>query len=165
MPHWRRYGDGAAAVRSRRAGCRRHRHPETLDTQHEDNGWLPLHLLIDEHVDTLKTQPLSEEADAFRLLLRLYPEAAGTEGGIGAHHKTPYRLAVDKGLPVYYRRLLLRAVPNLDPAELRRLNWEERRLAMFVAFAAVGKQPKTPPLLPKLRATNKDLVMHVVSFL
>jgi hypothetical protein len=119
-------------------------------------------MLIEGGASTLNKGPLSAAADAFRLLLRLYPEAAGTEGGLGAHNKTPYQLAVEKGLPVYYLRLLLRAAPDLDPAELRRLNWAERRMAMFVAFAAVAKSPS---LLARLRAANKDLVKHVVSFL
>jgi len=178
------------------------------------NGLLPLHRIIKYNANALERNPLSAAADAFRLLLRLYPEAAGTEGGVGgkkttpyrlavayglptyyrrlllrtASHldpaelrrlnwaerrglmyvafvgvsKTPYRLAVECGLPAYYRRLLLRAAPNLNPAELRRLNWEERRLAMFVAFAAVAKSRL---LLARLRVVNKDLVKHVVSFL
>jgi len=127
------------------------------------NGRLPLHVLIYHHASTLKTTPLSEAADAFRLLLRLYPEAAGTVGGIGAtHKKTPYQLAVREGLPTYYHRLLLRAAPDLDPAELRRLNWAERRMAMFVAFAGVAK---TRLLLVKLRMANMNLLEHVVSYL
>ena len=133
-------------------------HP--TDAQYAFNGMLPLHYLIEFNALTLMTAPLSEAADAFRLLLRLYPEAAGTEGGV--LKKTPYQLVVDEGLPTYYRRLLLRAAPHLNPAELRRLAWAERRMAMFVAFAAVAK---TPSLLARLRAENKDLVKHVVLFL
>jgi len=136
-------------------------HPR--NAQHPMNGWLPLYMLIDSHASTLKTEPLSVAADAFRLLLRLYPEAAGTEGGTGAKaKKTPYQLAVNKGLPAYYRRLLLRAAPDLDPAELRKLNWAERRMAMYVAYATVAKSRL---LLVKLRVANKDLVKHVVSYL
>jgi len=135
-------------------------HP--TDAEDSDNGRLPLHMLICYNDFTLKTEPLSEAADAFRLLLRLYPEAAGIEGGIGAEKITPYQLAIDEGLPTYYRRLLLRAAPDVDPAELRRLNWAERRMAMYVTFAALAK---TPSLLARLRAENKDLVKHVVSFL
>jgi len=130
---------------------------------HEGNGWLPLHLMIcGDYAATLTTEPLSDVADAFRLLLRLYPEAAGIEGGVGAEKITPYRLAVEENVPAFYLRLLLRAAPDLDPAELRRLNWAERRMAMFVTFAAVAE---TPSLLARLRAENKDLVKHVVSFL
>ena len=35
----------------------------------------------------------------------------------------PYQLAVDKKLPPYYLRLLLRAAPDLNPTELHRLNY------------------------------------------
>ena len=130
---------------------------------HPYNGQLPLHWLINYNADTMTSAPLSEAADAFRLLLCLYPEAAGTEGGVGVgNKKTPYQLAVRQGLLPYYRRLLLRAAPHVDPAELRRLNWAERRLAMFVAFAAVAAEA---PVLARLRAESRDLVKQVVSYL
>ena len=52
-------------------------HP-THDTN-RTNGWLPLHnLIISEQGHYLRQESLlSPWADAFRLLLRLYPEAAG----------------------------------------------------------------------------------------
>jgi len=159
------YGFGTMALLLCEAGGR-----EVASTTIEDpdtdgdfyNGWLPLHTLIEFQAETLTEKLHSEVADAFRLLLRLYPEAVGIEGGKGGYKKTPYQLAVDHDLPAYYLRLLLRAAPDLDPAELRRLNWAERRMAMFVTFAAVAT---TPSLLARLRAENKDLVKHVVSFL
>jgi hypothetical protein len=101
----------------------------------------------------------------FSWLLRLHPEAAGIEGGVGAgYKKTPYQLAVDKNLPKSFRRLLLRAAPALNPGELRRLNYEDRRMAMFLAFKSISGTLKAP-LLVRLRAENKDLVQRVVSFL
>jgi hypothetical protein len=101
----------------------------------------------------------------FRWLLHLYPDAAGIEGGVGpAFKKTPYQLAVDGKLPDYYLRLLLRAAPTLHPAELHRLNFAERRMAMFLAFRAVAATMEAP-LLARLRGENKDLVQRVVSFL
>jgi len=93
-------------------------HP--TDPRYYLNGWLPLHNFVTSYADTLKKQPLSEAADAFRLLLRLYPEAASIEGGVGDWKTTPYQLAVEHNVPAYYRRLLLQAAPDLDPAELRR---------------------------------------------
>ncbi len=99
-----------------------------------------------------------------RWLLRLYPEAAGIEGGMGAEKKTPYQLAVDRNLPEYYLRLLLRAAPTLDPVELHRLNFEQRRMAMFLAFRATAATMEAP-LLARLRGESKDLVYRVVSFL
>ena len=103
----------------------------------------------------------SKAVDCFRLLLRWHPEAASTEDGVGT---TPYQLAVDINLPPYYLRLLLRAAPNLNPTELHRLNYAERRMAMFLAFKAVTSRLK-PLLLKRLCFENKDLVKHVVSFL
>ena len=129
------------------------------------NGWLPLHLFIHEFKDLLSESLVSEEADCFRMLLRCYPEAAGIMGGVGSRfNKTPYQLAVDKKLPPYCLRLLLRAAPNLNPAELHRLNYEERRMAMFLAFCAVTSDVQTL-LLARLRFEKKDLVKHVISFL
>jgi hypothetical protein len=66
---------------------------------------------------------------------------------------------------VYDRRLLLRAAPHLDPAELRRLNWAERRTAMYVAYAAKFQTSSKPALLARFRLENPDIVKHVVSFL
>ena len=107
----------------------------------------------------MRTDLTSPAADAFRLLLRLYPEAAGIESGREADDlETPYQVALQYNLPTYYRRLLLRAAPHLDPAELHRLNWEERRLAMYVASAVAARTPTS-------LFASKDLLRHVVSFL
>ena len=129
------------------------------------NGWLPLHYLIHLNAESLRDSLLSKEADCFRMLLGKYPEAAGIEGGVGARcKKTPSQLAVDKDLPLHYLRLLLRAAPDLNPAELHRLNYAERRMAMFLAFKALTRNIE-PLLLARLRFEKKDLVMHVISFL
>ena len=135
---------------------------------YSENGYLPLHLFIQYQFSDLKIvahAAISEAADTFRWLLRLYPEAAGIEGGVGAANKTtPYQLAVDTKRQNYFLRLLLRAAPTLNPAELHRLNYEERRMAMFLAFRAVTPSIKAP-LVARLRGENKDLVQRVVSFL
>jgi hypothetical protein len=134
-------------------------HP--TDATHYANGRLPLYVFIGKLSRYNSIATTSAAADMFRWLLRLYPEAAGIEGGVGADKKTPYQLAVDSKLPDYYLRLLLRAAPTLNPAELHRLNYAERRMAMFLAFKATmaGKQT---PLLARL---PKDLKQCVVSFL
>ena len=138
-------------------------HP--TDTNCKWNGWLPLHYIINWNVEALCGSLLSKEADYLRLFLRWYPEAAGIEGGIGARYKmTPYQLAVDMSLPPYYLRLLLCAAPNLNPAELHRLNYAERRMAMFLAFRARTFATE-PPFLARLRFAKIDLVKHVISFL
>ena len=133
-----------------------------------DNGWLPLHFMLPlslrvfHEFRQVDRSPVSPWADAFRILLRLYPEAASVEAGRGGYKTCAYGLAFHEKLPVYYLRLLLRAAPDLNPAELRRLNWAERRQAMFVAFRALST---TPSVLAQLRYENKDLVKHVVSYL
>ena len=140
-------------------------HP--TDAMHYENGYLPLHLFISPRPLSapLRCNPVSELADVFRLLLRLYPEAAGIEGGVGAaFKKTPYQMAVDYKLSDYFLRLMLRAAPTLNPPELHRLNYEERRMAMFLAFKAIAATTDAP-LVARLRGENKDLVQRVVSFL
>ena len=136
------------------------------------NGYLPLHCLIHHHTQKLCYSTIHKYADCFRMLLRSYPEAAGIKTGIGneedeevvLNRRTPYQMAVDEDLPVYYHRLLLRAAPHLKPTRLRRLEWAEKRMAMFLAFKAVTSQKK-PVLLKRLCAENKDLVKLVISFL
>ena len=126
------------------------------------NNRLPLHFLISSDSVSLRDSLFSKAADCFRLLLRWYPEAAGIEGGV--NKKTPYQLAVACNLPPYYRRLLLRAAPNLNPAELHRLNYAERRMALFLAFKAMSSNID-PPFFARLRFAKMDLLKHVVSFL
>ena len=139
-------------------------HP--TDANYALNGFLPLHLFM---IDlSLKRKVVSHgtisvTTDMFRWLLHLYPEAAGIDAS-AQYKKTPYQMAVDYKLPDYYLRLLLRAAPTLNPAELHRLNYEERRGAMFLAFKAISRTLQAP-LLVRLRGESKDLVQRVVSFL
>ena len=146
-----------------------YRTDEYYDSVRRDH-WLPLHFYVASSA-LVGCSPVSEFADFFRLMLRWYPEAAGMEGTYEDHggdrsgqKTTPYHLAVDNGLDPYYLRLLLRAAPDLNPAELHRLNWAERRMAMFLSVRAITKAP-TLLLFARLRCENKDLVKHVVSFL
>ena len=127
------------------------------------NGRLPLHFFVQSGLLRVAA-PLSEEANFFRSMLRWYPEAAGIAAGGPAYLMSPYQLAVENKLDPYFLRLLLRAVPDLNPAELHRLNYAERRMAMFLAFRAAASFTK-PLLMARLRFENKDLVKHVVSFL
>ena len=129
------------------------------------NGWLPLHYYINHFFGVLNSSLFSEATDLFHLMLQWYPEAAGIVAGTGVEYrKSPYQLAVDKNLDTYYVRLLLRAAPDHNSTELHRLNYAERRMAMFLAFRAVSEASK-PLLMSKLRTQSMDLVRHVVSFL
>ena len=137
------------------------------DDQDDDDpvrGWLPLHMFIFvNHAQLRSCLPFSDAADCFRMFLRLYPEAVGIEAGVADFRNTPYQVAVYFKVDPYYLRMMLRAVPDLHPAELRRLNYADRRMAMFLAFSAVSTDEHM--LLPRLRFENKDLLKRVVSFL
>jgi predicted transcriptional regulator with HTH domain len=64
-------------------------------------------------------------------------------------------------------RLLLRADPTIDPAVLRRLNYKERRMAVFLAYSAVP-QKVTGSFVAELRRLtnrNQSLLRLMVSFL
>jgi hypothetical protein len=97
---------------------------------------LPLHILM-----TVREfeSPLSAEADMLRYLLRHYPAAVTIPAGPDDDDMNVYQLAVENARPDFVRRLLLRAAPELDPDELHRLNYEERRMALFLAHCAISK--------------------------
>lgn len=73
---------------------------------------------------------ISKTADCIRRLIKYYPEAAGIKDGKG---KTPYDFTIEKNVSSYIQRLLLR----VNPIELHRLNYQQRRMAMFFAFRFV----------------------------
>jgi hypothetical protein len=119
---------------------------------------LPLHLAV-EAIEKRR----GNELPIFRLLLRVYPEAANIKDRNG---KTPYDIAVKKGYNMNPQvpRLLLRAAPEQRPAKLHELNWAARRMAMFLSFSAITKCPE-PTIFAKLRFENRELLKLVVSFL
>jgi hypothetical protein len=104
---------------------------------------------------------VSDEGDCFRLLLRLYPAAAGIKDGRLA---SPYNLAVRNNLSVYFLRLLLNADPTIDPVARSNLNYVARREGMFLAFSALSTTLE-PTVWAKLRDEYKDLLRHVISYL
>ena len=90
------------------------------------------------------------------------PAAAGTEDRAGM---TPYDLAaMGRSNSPWLLRLLLRACPALDPDELHRLNYAERRMALFLSERAITATMK-PTIFARLRFENKDIVKKIVSFL
>ncbi len=104
---------------------------------HEEIGYLPLHAFFLCQSLRSGSNLVSHAADMFHWPLRLYPEAAGIEGGVCAgYRRTPYQLAVDQNHLDYYLRLLLRAAPTLNPAEPHRLNYAERRVQGRIGYAA-----------------------------
>jgi ankyrin repeat protein len=127
-------------------------------------GALPLHVLFDGFLTGDKTTLSVNDIDILRELLACYPEGAGKPSSTGS---TPYDLAVEYEMPVLIRQLLLRADPTIDPAELRRLNYMERRMAMFLAYSAIPKTTADSFVVRLRRVKNKDetLLRLIVSFL
>jgi hypothetical protein len=122
------------------------------------SGMLPLHLFIERHSPIAE---VSDEGDCFRLLLSLYPAAAGIKDD---HSRSPYDMAVSKNLSAYFLRLLLAADPTIDPVRRHDLNFAARRQGMFLAFRALSSNVE-PTMWSKLRLKGRDLLQHVISYL
>jgi hypothetical protein len=108
--------------------------------------------------------PVSKRADFFRFLLRKYPQAASITFW---NRRTPYAYCLSKGAPVYLLRVLLQADPTIAPEALRRLNYQERRNALFLAFAAISRNEE-PNILSRLRQRDGGelcLLKQVISFI
>jgi ankyrin repeat protein len=98
-----------------------------------------------------------------RLFLRNCPEAAAIKGDGGL---TPYSFATEVGLSEYFRRLLLRAAPEVDITAYHELNYSARRGALYLLYAAIPGDEKAMSLWLKLReGANDQLIRMVASFL
>jgi hypothetical protein len=104
---------------------------------------------------------VSDRGDCFRLLLRLYPAAAGITDD---YPESSYSIAVSEMLPVYFIRMLLCADPTIDPERRHDLNFAARRQGMFLAFRALSSDIE-PIIWAKMRLKGRDLLQHVISFL
>jgi hypothetical protein len=130
--------------------------PSDIDSPR--SGMLPLHFLSERHSPIAE---VSDEGDCFRLLLRLYPAAAGIKGD---HSISPYDMAVSNDLSAYFLRLLLAADPTIDPVRRHDLNFAARRQGMFLAFRALSSNVESS-IWSKMRLKGRDLLQHVISYL
>jgi hypothetical protein len=128
------------------------------NTNNLNSGRLPLHMFL-QHWSP--RSEVSDRGDCFRLLLRLYPAAAGITD---EYPESPYNVAVSKMLPVYFIRMLLSADPTIDPERRHDLNFAARRQGMFLAFRALSSNIE-PIIWAKMRLKGRDLLQHVISFL
>ena len=133
------------------------KHPTNPDDSYQLRT--PLHVFV---LHQFVPDPMCVAANVLRMLLRHHPAAAGTEDRAGM---TPYDLAaMGRSNSPWLLRLLLRACPALDPDELHRLNYAERRMALFLSERAITATTK-PTIFARLRFENKDIVKKIVSFL
>jgi hypothetical protein len=126
-----------------------------------DYGQLPLHGLLRRR-KFIGVIEVSDEADCFRLFLRLYPAAAGIKNS--SDSKRPYDLAVLIHARTYFIRLLLSADRTIDPVRRHDLNFAARRQGMFLAFRALSSNVE-PTIWAKMRLNGRDLLEHVISYL
>jgi ankyrin repeat protein len=133
------------------------RNPSDI-TDSESSGQLPLHRLINTRPEMSE---VSDEGDCFRLLLSLYPAAAGVKDGLS---RSPYDVAVSTNLSAYFIRLLLAADPTIDPVRRHDLNFVARRQGMFLAFSASSSNVG-PMIWAKIRLNGRDVLQHVISYL
>jgi ankyrin repeat protein len=131
-------------------------YPENI--KRVDNfGRLPLHVFVHIHQDKLEEN--GSEASCLRFLLRYFPEAVGMEDSTS---ETPLSLC-PRGNK-FMRRMLLAIRPDLSPDEFRELNYEQRRMAMFLAFAAINADG-IPNIFFRLRARDLNMLKYSLSYL
>ena len=108
-----------------------------LGAQHQDSvGWLPLHCLLNNPAREMRANRLA----CMKLLLKTHPGAVAVPSRSG---QTPFDLAVNNGYHPHVQRLLLRACPQVDPQNLRDLNWRARRQLMLV-LVRTAQQYRNP---------------------
>ena len=117
---------------------------------------LPLHMLLSSWNMDLPHFP--ELIACFRLFMRLCPEAAGVRNGNG---QRSLDIALENGMDTHNIRILLAKAHALDRPLRRQLNWDARRMAMFLAYNSAA--PST--IWKKLAEGSKDMLYEVVSFL
>ena len=109
-----------------------------------------------EHLD----DPLSDASDILRFLIRCFPE--GITAPEFLEGETPYAM-LDPKLS-YARRLLLMCAARHDPtidldgAELRRLNYEARKTALFAFFVPTSERN----IFTKIRCVSDGALMRLI---
>jgi hypothetical protein len=146
----------------------------------DSSGDLPIHDLIRNDYHGKMDNENDPRVDMLRFLLRHYPESAlvpvptiDSDDDEEAVPRTRnlYDTAVRYEKADHVRRLILRAAPSCDPPELHRLNYAARRMALFLAFAAVTSDSPPNSMVHTLRGltagygTDMPLLKHVISFL
>ena len=119
-----------------------------------------LHVFIECLGNCYLGDPLSNEADILRILVRCFPQAIAARNFRG---DTPY--SVLNPNHSYARRLMLMsaarldATRDLDGAALRTLNYEARKAALFAFFASKSERKN---ILTRIRWTSDGALMRLI---
>jgi ankyrin repeat protein len=121
------------------------------------NDKLALHVFLDVHQDPILEA--HREAECLRFILRCNQRAVRMPDKQG---NTPLMLCHPDN--VYPRRLLLMADPTQNPAELKKLNYAARRMAIFLTFSAINADG-IPNIFCVARAKDPNILKLILSFL
>jgi hypothetical protein len=106
--------------------------PGAIHQVSEPLEYLPLHELVASYNGTKHADVRSEKLAMARFLLKKDP---GSARALSGFDRTPYSL-LERYNSEEMQRILLRAAPEMDPCALHRLNYEARRGALYLLFAA-----------------------------
>lgn len=144
-------GDNIAILKKLYSAC-------ISNIKKQDNkGNLPLLTFCEVHQDIVEEN--DKEADCLRFLINRFPDSVLTKNNSGES-----ALSLCGKENSHLRRLLLRAQPSLSHEELACCNYANRRMAMFLAFAAINADG-IPCIFSRLRAADLNVLQHAVSFL
>jgi ankyrin repeat protein len=129
-----------------------------LIRQVDCGGRVPLAVFCEVHQERVREN--DREADCVRFLLKECPASVSVPSKSG---ETALSLCNGENNP-HLRRLLLQAQPQLSPEELGNFNYVNRRMAMFLAFAAINADG-IPCIFSRLRSTDVYMLKHVLSYL
>jgi ankyrin repeat protein len=118
-------------------------------------GYLPIHKLF--YLNSFKSEN-DLAANKLRFILDKYPECVN----IPNSPQNPYDLSLTK--PDFVQRLMLRAQPDIDLQRYHDLNYNARRMGIFLGFTAITKDG-TQSLFHKLQVKNYDSFRVMISFL
>jgi ankyrin repeat protein len=149
--HFAAEGESLSILRALHEVC------PALIRQPDNEDRLPLMVFCEVHQDVIHEN--DREADCLRFLLKQCPEAVQAKNKQGE-----CSLSLCSGENSYLRRLLLRAQPELSPAELAEYNYAHRRMGMFLAFAAINADG-IPNVFSRLRASEIHVLQHTLSYL
>ena len=157
-------------------------HPAAVRSATTDWGRLPIHYLL---ATSIFESENDEATNKLRFLLSKCPESVALldtpPANSGQQPRSPYmslqltlaerfRIASypfteTRNMNAVLRRLVLRAMPSLNPQELADLNYEARRMGLFLGTWAMTSVGSAPSLFHRLRESDASLFEEVVSFL
>jgi ankyrin repeat protein len=113
-------------------------YPEAITMKSTSCGMLPLHqLIVYKHGNvgpTMSTITSTETLEMLRFLLSRNPDAARVKDI--RSHQFPHQGLLYHRKTEVAQRLILRAAPEVEPKRLRSLNYNARRGALYLLFAA-----------------------------